>query len=450
MNEIEYCCENCFNTKKYPEILEELKKFKHEEGICPTCENDSEFITQSVNLNSLFENLLKYYEEAEDGTHFIKDLGEDMESAGANTLGDLIQNDFDIFNDKIFSKANRLLDAIRDIHNVRHSDEYIHTSDSCDWISIYKAFHYTPEKEFWELFCNYIKHHRRFLINWIHLHFSPIDIFDRTHSALENKHRLYRARIVDPQDPKCHKDKHGNVTAWRPDEMLCPQPPIVPSQGRCNPTGIPYLYLADTIDTTLKEIRAQPGDLVTIATVEVLCKSGQEGRLVPLDIADLTKRRIKYVSPFEKNSGYENSLAKFVKCLNESMGKPIDDKDCNIEYIPTQIFTEAARDLNFDGIKFSSTRNLNGTNYVLFPNENNVPLEYTYYSHSHTFPVAVRECQLVKVSNDYSPINIGAKIDNSAYVDLIHEIKSYGGESENISMLRTLLDSEYRKMYYSF
>jgi hypothetical protein len=72
----------------------------------------------------------------------------------------------------------------------------------------------------------------------------------------------YRSRINEPflNDP------------YKPRYMLAP-PPNVVKQGRANPIGIPYLYLAKDELTAIAEVRAWVGAKVSVApivTTEVL------------------------------------------------------------------------------------------------------------------------------------------------------------------------------------
>ncbi|MDC4227713.1 MAG: RES family NAD+ phosphorylase [Candidatus Manganitrophus sp.] len=67
---------------------------------------------------------------------------------------------------------------------------------------------------------------------------------------------LYRARIqID--DSAIHLSEMG-----RPPAELA-------RNGRANPVGIPYLYVASTPETAIAETRPHPGDLISVAKFKV-------------------------------------------------------------------------------------------------------------------------------------------------------------------------------------
>lgn len=188
---------------------------------------------------------------------------------------------------------------------------------------------------------------------------------------------LYRAR------------KHDSVVnaPFNPDykEMGAPDPNYIEiNEGRANPAGISYLYLADSIETALKEIRAQQGDFVTIAEFEILEKT-DAGNPRLLEISDLTMSSVRNVDVFSPNEERENKLADMIIALNENMSQPVSKK---IDYIPTQFLSEAIRDLGFDGLRFNSSLEKNGLNYVFFMTDDN-----------DKFSIKITKTYLVKVED---------------------------------------------------
>lgn len=61
------------------------------------------------------------------------------------------------------------------------------------------------------------------------------------------------------------------------------------TNGRANPIGIPYLYVASTIETAISETRGHKGEIVTVAEFQMKCY---------LDLADLRDPK-NTISPFE-------------------------------------------------------------------------------------------------------------------------------------------------------
>ena len=106
--------------------------------------------------------------------------------------------------------------------------------------------------ESWIDFSQGLKHKQRF-----HNHLN-LDVLQQLlnsetlHLEIEPGTELYRSRI-----------SKGEMYAKN--QMGAP-PPDRASEGRVNSKGIPCLYLADTMETTLHEIRARDFDDVTVAT----------------------------------------------------------------------------------------------------------------------------------------------------------------------------------------
>lgn len=352
-----YCCCNCFNISKYPQISEEIKRHSLIMGDCPVCNSKSQQLVETSDLTDFFDTVFSEYEETTDGEHYLHELETDAMDVGED-LATCIEEDFQIFNPDIFDKTNDLIDSIRNIDS--YSDEYF-ASASSFWCRREQNFTYISEHEFWDMFCDYIKHERRFILDWNKLPFEPKELFSRTSLDIEEGTILYRAR------------KHKEFPINKPfnpnyDEMGAPNPlNIDVDDGRANPIGISYLYLADNIETALKEIRAKQGDFITIAEFEIL-KKVDARRSIPLKISDLTMNSVKYVNIFEPNRRKENDLANMILALNENISKSVNNK---IDYIPTQFLSETIRDLGFDGLRFNSSLDTKGLNYVFFMNDSN-------------------------------------------------------------------------------
>src|SRR5690625_2736539 len=148
--------------------------------------------------------------------------------------------------------------------------------------------------------------------------------------------------------------------------------------GRANPKGIPYLYLANDIETVLYELRAVKMNYVTIAEFKLINK-GQ--------IIDLTK--IDQISPF----AFENEEMltqhivnrKYLKEIHAEIVKPASQDESYLDYLPTQyvfdfirknrdILLKAAyrrdeKDQEIIGVKYRSSLNPSGMNYVFFEDD---------------------------------------------------------------------------------
>ena len=131
------------------------------------------------------------------------------------------------------------------------------------------------------------------------------------------------------------------------------------SNGRANPIGIPYLYVASSIDTTIAEIRGHKGEVLTI--VEYQMKSN-------LELADLRDPK-STISPFELNEENELELIyknmPFLTLLGNELSKPIIPREANLEYLSSQYLCELLKHIGFNVIIYKSSIS-DGNNYVIF------------------------------------------------------------------------------------
>jgi RES domain-containing protein len=129
--------------------------------------------------------------------------------------------------------------------------------------------------------------------------------------------------------------------------------------GRANPIGIPYLYVASTIETAIAEIRGNKGEYVTVAEFKMQSK---------LELADLREPK-STISPFELNEENELELIyknmPFLTLLGNELSKPIIPREANLEYLSSQYLCELIKQLGFHGIIYKSSV-ADGNNYVIF------------------------------------------------------------------------------------
>ncbi len=129
--------------------------------------------------------------------------------------------------------------------------------------------------------------------------------------------------------------------------------------GRANPIGIPYLYVASSIDTAIAELRGHKGEVVT--TAEFQMKD-------TLELADLRDPK-STISPFELNEEnelemiYENMP--FLTLLGNELSKPIIPREADLEYLSSQYLCELLKQIGFHGIIYKSSIS-DGNNYVIF------------------------------------------------------------------------------------
>jgi hypothetical protein len=141
----------------------------------------------------------------------------------------------------------------------------------------------------------------------------------------------------------------------------CPFPamrmkPLLDSapEGRLNPKGIPYLYLADDHETAMAETRPWGGAYVTLASL----RTNRELKVVDCS-ADTQRPDVNPPITAEK----AEKIAWFLIC--DAFSTPVERRDDSGEYAPTQVLGEKFRSVGFDGVKCKSELG-NGCNVALF------------------------------------------------------------------------------------
>ena len=311
-----YCCPNCFSDKF---LQNHISAISNKKGKCSFCKTDNTTLIKPEDLSDRFEPLLDLYEKDRYGV----------------AINELIQTDWNVF--KIIStqtqqKLLKVISCNRDLFKVKYKPVFSKEQKNV---------------EQWENFREELKHRNRFF---------PNDAPEKSHLEPFGKYigkilkkgsqKFYRARIN-------MSDKPFKMSAMgKPDKKLV-------SNGRANPVGIPYLYVASSIDTAIAEIRGHKGEVVTM--VEYQMKSN-------LDLADLRDPK-STISPFELNE--ENGLEiiyknmPFLTLLGNELSKPIIPREANLEYLPSQYLCELLKHINFHGIIYKSSIS-NGNNYVIF------------------------------------------------------------------------------------
>lgn len=121
--------------------------------------------------------------------------------------------------------------------------------------------------------------------------------------------------------------------------------------GRCNPEHVSYLYAASDEHTAVAEVRPFIRDAISIATLNV-------------------KRDLKLVDfYFEYDErGCIDIKDVLFHCIRSEFTRL--NKGNAEEYLVTQYLSSMAQYNGFDGIRFRSSLVYEGTNYVIFDNEN--------------------------------------------------------------------------------
>ncbi|MGA2678516.1 MAG: RES family NAD+ phosphorylase [Sedimentisphaerales bacterium] len=183
--------------------------------------------------------------------------------------------------------------------------------------------------------------------------------------TLRRSRKLWRAQLgsAECDGPQCGIKEY---VPYPPERMK----PLVDraKEGRVNPKGIPYLYLATKKHTAVQEIRPWPGSLISVARFNIVRD---------LKLIDCSKNIFKLNGPgfhclfsdtdpphLKKLS--QDEIEKYVwSWIDWSFSKPVSPSDDTAEYVPTQILAELFRANNYDGIIYNSLF-AEGKNLALF------------------------------------------------------------------------------------
>ncbi len=129
-------------------------------------------------------------------------------------------------------------------------------------------------------------------------------------------------------------------------------------EGRANPKGIPYLYLATHEDTAVAEVRPWIGSYVSIAQFALK----RDVRVVNCVTDD---RRIMVYSREPEPEERERAVW---QDIDRAFSQPVTSGDDAADYAPTQVVAEFFRENGFDGVAYGSSLGP-GHNVALFDTE---------------------------------------------------------------------------------
>ncbi len=282
----------------------------------------------------------------------------------------------EIFSEKINDSAKFINEAVPDeIGHYVQRDPYGPSRGESDEI-----YH-------WEKFCKIIKTNRRYtaFLNEVEPDydlFKPSEFMKSLVSDLANTHfnmldqgrTIYRARILKSDKKYEHED-------------LTSPPPMIACNNRMSPAGISFFYGALEPETCISELRPSVGEAVVVGEFETN---------ETLTVIDLSGKTQEAPSIFCEDYSYNyERWVSFIRDFVADISRPIRPMDQEIEYVPTQAFTEFLRLWDFkdlmchtennpfyiNGMQFSSSLRYGGKNVVLFrgpeislPSKNTGPL----------------------------------------------------------------------------
>ncbi len=157
--------------------------------------------------------------------------------------------------------------------------------------------------------------------------------------ALRMERRLFRARKNE-----LHQNRPYSCR-----EMGAP-PPMLSGQGRINPVGVPYLYLASDAKTAVAEARPWIGCKVTVAEFRIRHA---------MEVVNFSRRR------FLRRGGAHAEEAVWKTLISSLFSTPFDPRD-DTAYVPTQYLAERLKREGFGGILYDSALRGEGYNVAFF------------------------------------------------------------------------------------
>ncbi|NEI74315.1 RES domain-containing protein [Rhizobium lusitanum] len=222
----------------------------------------------------------------------------------------------------------------------------------------------------WGRFCEIVKHGRRFFFHDMGRSKdndpdsrSPFELLGSVCRHAEEAglvvnipagFKLFRARSRKSRRP-----------LKTPAELGPPPDHLATQSNRMNPPGISMFYGADRRGLAIAEIRntmASVGCFATLRPVRIL------------DLAHLPS----IPGFFSTADRMQRLILAFLSDFADIIIEPVERTDrVNVDYIPTQVFTEFIRDFDFDGgkidgLRYRSATREKGTNYVLFAGQGEV------------------------------------------------------------------------------
>jgi len=315
-----HCCASCIGDRGLRNQI--IPIYVAAVGTCSYCGTEDESLVAPADLRDYFELLISVYSPSDEG---------------GKTLVEWLKDDWGMFTHQSMDIAHAkelLADILDDWQIVR--EDFV-PSDLCQ----------SDRLAVWEKLRNELMYENRFFPQTevdedrlqgllSHLILDPDEVLEQ----------WYRARIQRSED------------VYALDEMGAP-PKRLASQGRANPAGIPYLYLASTPNTAVSEIRPHTGEFASVADF-----------VVPRDLKLVDLRDpVSSVSPFllsdEREIAFLRGDIEFLVHLGGELTRPVLPHAVAIDYIPSQYLCELIKRFGYHGVVYKSSVG-DGINLALF------------------------------------------------------------------------------------
>ncbi|MFH1561887.1 MAG: HEPN-associated N-terminal domain-containing protein [Nitrospirota bacterium] len=351
-----FCCVDCFD-------IEEIKEFirdNNQTGQCDYCNSTTIPIREVSEVGEfVMDGFNRCYEDAANSVGYCSEEGGYL--LDTDEIEEILNFKEEIFSAKLDDPTNLLHDLV-EIDTTPYVRKCPYSMGE-DKIST------------WEDFCTRVKFRERYTVFMLrretsieqqnHENFlSEVlkDLFEYCKTTLYPGQDIFRARLIASQFELCN-------------EELTSPPSNKAKNSRMSPAGISVFYGALEENTAISEIQPSIIDKVAIGHFKVK---------IPLKIINLSSIP-KPIHIFNENYDFhfEEFVRPFIGKFIKDISKPIRKTDTEIEYLPTQVFTEFIRnasnykfdfsckgvdyvDYKVDGILYPSSLRQGGCCIVLF------------------------------------------------------------------------------------
>lgn len=333
------CCIHCFSDSQLQAQIENISN--NLLGDCDFCSNTNIVIVDCGTLADLFEELFSLYTPSKTSPYLLHEhlqlywkglFHPRLDLKTIKQLVHAIGRTSDIYTKELFESPVEFHSHIED--------------ESAKTLELQ-----------WDLFKNELIENNRFFIDS-----QKIDL-ELIHSLLSRLLKTY------PAGTKFYRARIGNEKLEL--NALGKPPKERATSGRANPVGISYLYVSDSIDTTIYETRSSLYDRLTVGTFELQA---------PLQVISLNK--IEELGPFEiKEKQFEMeefiNIRPYLIKLQTELSKPIRKQDSTLDYLPTQYLCEFTK-ATWQAIEYKSAMHPGGYNLAVFDDSDMVCTEAAF------------------------------------------------------------------------
>lgn len=361
-----FVCPNCFGDEGVKNFINEFSPDSDEWAPCSYCAHEQGLHLDWV-VEHIFENpFARLIVEAEGYLPFSYEaggyIGTTLDSADALWECDLGVESEPLFDDIVAALPDKEWARKGDIErDEREALEYIESERSEEKMSE------------WRKFAHRVKYERRYFF----LRQFPMEEIAPSHILEE----LVRVVKDTADEIPCGEVIYRSRVGYFCEDAEIKEPPPAKAlwSNRMSPAGIPMFYGCYAPEVARRETydktKAKSGDVITVGKFECIKSIGV------IDLADFDAK----ISRMKKPGESALFLRRFVREIAQRVSK---DGQENIEYVPTQIFTEYLRmklSPDIGGIVYPSAisnhppENKQGTCVVLFNSKRLRPVGKCYF-----------------------------------------------------------------------